>query len=721
MTVFVAAVDLPAAEQAELVADRCGDDAALRARVEELLRHAANEPGEPEAGSTAHAQRPAATSVAGIELGDFVLLEELGRGGMGVVWLARQKSLNRQVALKLVRPSLATSDLLRRLEREAAILGKLQHPGIASVYAVGRAAPGNGGPDSEQHYFAMEYVPGEPLDTYVERHRVDRDGRLALVARICDAVEHAHQRGIVHRDLKPENILVTDEGVPKVLDFGIARATSSDVMTMTLQTAVGQLVGTVPYMSPEQVLGDSSQIDARSDVYALGALLYRLLSGRLPAEVSGRSIPEAARIIRDDEPTRLGTIATTLRGDVETIVHKALEKDRDRRYQSAGALAADLRRHLAHEPIVARPATTLYQLKKFARRHKGLTVGLASAAVVLIAGVVISTSFAIQSQQNATAFERKAYAQGLMLAANALARDDVPAAEQALQGVPERLRGWEWRHLTSRLDMSLAVLPRPEDATHVVSKPWFADDDRTVAVWVWQAERPTQRRLRAWIERWRLPSGERLEPGPSTVVDLGEPPLRLSCQGGLVRRDGEFVEWFESASGKVYRVPWDDFAAPGTIANNFAFTPGATHVAWSVAGIDGRTARPSESITEHGVFLAEVAGDGLRHARRIGSGLPLEIADAGRSVVILQDLVGGVAIWSEADGLRPLEGHSELASSAAANADWSVVATSSNDGAVRTWDGATGRPIARADLQGRIMNWCALGAAADRLLSATQD
>ena len=220
----------------------------------------------------------------------------------------------------------------------------------------------------------MELVRGRRLDDYVRLKELGLEDRLTLLAEIADAVQHAHQRGVIHRDLKPANILVTESGGPKVLDFGLARAAQAELQS-TVQTMAGEVVGTMSYMSPEQVVGDMSELDTRSDVYALGVILYELLSGRLPFDLSRKSLPEAVRIIREEEPARLSSIHRALPADVETIVAKALEKDKLRRYGSAADLAEDIRRFLRNEPIVARRPSASYQVRKFAHRHKGLVGG----------------------------------------------------------------------------------------------------------------------------------------------------------------------------------------------------------------------------------------------------------------------------------------------------------------------------------------------------------
>jgi eukaryotic-like serine/threonine-protein kinase len=318
----------------------------------------------------------------------FDLANPLGSGGMGIVYRAEQLTPDgqvlRAVALKIIRPGVATPAMLRRFEHEAATLAKLQHPGIATIYEAGTFDVGAGA----QPFFAMELVEGVPLTTYAKQQNLGTRERLKMISRICEAVQHAHQKGVIHRDLKPANILISPQGGPKVLDFGVARATDSDLQTTTLRTDIGQLIGTIPYMSPEQASGESDDLDTRSDVYALGVMAYELLAGRLPYNVPGRLIHEAVRIIREEEPTRLSSINRALRGDVEIIVGKALEKEPQRRYQSASDLASDIERYLNDEPIVARPPSAAYQLRKFARRNQSLVVGFASVMIVLVAGLI---------------------------------------------------------------------------------------------------------------------------------------------------------------------------------------------------------------------------------------------------------------------------------------------------------------------------------------------
>ncbi|MEE9296175.1 MAG: tetratricopeptide repeat protein [Phycisphaerae bacterium] len=399
---FQAARRLDPTERAAYLRRASADDETLRARVEAMLAEHDRPPDflrTPiiEKGELLKDMVPRPADIDGAHppqsVGGYTIVRKIGEGGMGVVYEAVQENPQRTVALKLLRPGFTSDSLLHRFRYEAQVLGQLHHPGIAHVYEAGVA---DGGSDQgatraslgPQPFFAMEYICGEALNEYAEHGKLDTRRRLELVAKICDAVQHAHQKGVIHRDLKPQNILVDETGQPKVLDFGVARATDADMRTVTMQTNVGQLVGTLAYMSPEQVLGDSRQLDTRSDVYSLGVILYELVTDRLPQDVRNHSIPEAVRLIREEEPSRLSSIDRRFRGDVDTIAAKALEKDKDRRYQSAAEFAADIRRYLRDEPIAARPASATYQLRKFAKRNKALVAGAVVVFVVLVAGIV---------------------------------------------------------------------------------------------------------------------------------------------------------------------------------------------------------------------------------------------------------------------------------------------------------------------------------------------
>ena len=399
-TIYHAALDEPASRRNEFVRRACDGDSSLEPEVASLLAQTGESSQFLETPALEVAAKEVAFSAASAaaslpdSIGRYRILGLLGQGGMGTVYEAEQDHPRRVVALKIIPSGLVTPEILRRFEKESQALGRLQHPGIAQIYDAGAAVTGSG----PQPYFAMERIHGELLDDFAKSHALDVRAKLVLMIKICDAVQHAHQRGLIHRDLKPGNILVDESGQPKILDFGVARMTEPGDQ-MTLLTDAGKLVGTLAYMSPEQVLGDSLEIDTRSDVYALGVILFQLLTSRLPYEISGRKLPEAAHMIQERDPPPLSATDRRYRGDLETIVNKALEKEKARRYASASDLGADLERYLNDEPIAARPATASYQLRKFARRNRGLVAGGAAAFVVLIAGIAASTWEAIQANR----------------------------------------------------------------------------------------------------------------------------------------------------------------------------------------------------------------------------------------------------------------------------------------------------------------------------------
>ena len=313
-------------------------------------------------------------------IGHYTIISQLGAGGMGIVYAAKQQTPERVVAIKVIRGGAAADEYhVRLFRREAQTLARLKHPSIAAVYEAGRT-------DEGEHFIVMELVVGEPLTDYVRSRPVSRRGRLALFRKICDALTYAHQRGIIHRDLKPSNILVDEQGNPKILDFGLARVSDSEAVRTTM-TDVAHLMGTLPYMSPEEARGEPGEVDIRSDIYALGVVLFELLTDQLPYTVKRTALPQAIKTICEDPPLRPSVVDRSLRGDLETIVLKALEKTPERRYQTVGMLGEDIDRFQADQPILARPAGGLYRFRKFAIRHKLFFVFLAA-----LVGVTITTS-----------------------------------------------------------------------------------------------------------------------------------------------------------------------------------------------------------------------------------------------------------------------------------------------------------------------------------------
>lgn len=326
-------------------------------------------------------------------LNGFHLLRRIGAGGMGIVYEAQQENPSRLAAVKILQNSSVALQNLWRFEHESEILAQLEHPGIASVYASGTFEAGRG----PLPWFAMELVDGAPLHHYCATRQFSIQEKLELLLLICEAVQHAHERGVLHRDLKPANILVQDRpgaesglriGCPKIVDFGLARAETPDRLA-TVRTATGDILGTLSYMSPERFSSEPLLIDARCDVYALGAIGYELLAGRLPHDSRNFTVAEAIRRIEQEEPPLLGQGDRSLRGDVEVIFAKALDKDLSRRYTSVEQFASDIRRFLKHEPVLARPASLSYRLRKFARRNRVLVGGVVSTILALVAGIVL--------------------------------------------------------------------------------------------------------------------------------------------------------------------------------------------------------------------------------------------------------------------------------------------------------------------------------------------
>lgn len=341
-------------------------------------------------------------NLIGTSIGEYHILELIAQGGMGTVFLAKQKVPSRTVAIKIISLGNWSTSARHRFEFESQVLGQLSHPHIAQVYEVGT--------HDDVPFFVMEYVPdGSPITQYVQHHELNIRDRLLLFLDVCDAVQHGHQKGVIHRDLKPGNILVDSEGHLKVIDFGVARSTDSDIAVTTIHTNVGQLIGTLQYMSPEQCEARPFEIDVRSDVYSLGVVLYQLLCGEPPYDVSQISIASAARVICEQEPIRPRMLHRKLRGDLELILLKAIEKDRERRYQSAADLARDIRHFLAHEPIEARPPTLWSRCLRFAARHPIVMTTVTSIfiAASIILGTFLSLRWAEKAPQELVYTENK--------------------------------------------------------------------------------------------------------------------------------------------------------------------------------------------------------------------------------------------------------------------------------------------------------------------------
>jgi non-specific serine/threonine protein kinase/serine/threonine-protein kinase len=422
--IYSAALKQDASRRPEFLRQACGEDTALRQEIESLL-------GD-ERGLGGFLEEPALQAagfgtaagnerwLAGQTLGPYELLELIGAGGMGEVWLAEQRQpVRRRVALKLIKAGMDTREVVARFESERQALALMDHPNIAKVFDAGATPQG-------RPYFVMEYVRGIPITEYCDKHRMTLDDRLELFVHVCEGVQDAHQKAIIHRDLKPSNILVSEvdgKPVPRIIDFGLAKATSQPLTAETLFTQAGAIVGTPAYMSPEQAGSTGADVDTRTDVYSLGVVLYELLVGVVPLDFHKLTLDEILRRLREEEAprpsTKLGALgeqsgtaaqnrgsdppalARQLRGDLDAIALKALEKERARRYATPSELAADIGRYLRHEPVWARPASAGYRARKYVRRHR---VGVAVAAGLLL--VLVSFGVAQTLQLRRTTRER---------------------------------------------------------------------------------------------------------------------------------------------------------------------------------------------------------------------------------------------------------------------------------------------------------------------------
>jgi non-specific serine/threonine protein kinase/serine/threonine-protein kinase len=447
-SIFLAAIDLAdPSERAAYVDQACAGDAELRRRVEELLQ-AHDETGdlEPPVIDDATApldhnapdDRPSPTSILegpGSRIGSYKLLQKIGEGGMGAVYMAEQeRPIRRRVALKIIKPGMDTDQVVARFEVERQALALMDHPNIAKVLDAGTT-------ESGRPYFVMDLVKGVPITQYCDEAKLSPQERLELFMPVCQAIQHAHQKGIIHRDVKPTNVLVTlhdGKPVPKIIDFGVAKAMDQRLTERTYFTAYGALIGTPEYMSPEQAELSGLDVDTRSDIYSLGVLLYELLTGTTPlerAKLREAGYGEILRRIKEEEPPRpstrlshsgdrLASIAATrrteparltklMRGELDWIVMKALEKERTRRYETANGLARDIQRYLDGDPVEAGPPSTSYKLRRFARKHRAALGMLSALAILLIVASVVSTYLAaraVRAEHAATAERNRAIA-----------------------------------------------------------------------------------------------------------------------------------------------------------------------------------------------------------------------------------------------------------------------------------------------------------------------
>jgi WD40 repeat protein/serine/threonine protein kinase len=720
---FDMVLDLPASQRESVLDRECGSDESLKQRI--LAMISAAEDDRFLSGATAdidghdprsagHAASTIAVSTAQVYVGQqidrYTLLEQIGEGGFGSVWAAEQKEpVRRRVALKIIKLGMDTKQVVARFEAERQALAMMDHPNIAKVLDAGAT-------DTGRPFFVMELVKGVPILEYCDKQKLDTKSRLDLFTKVCNAIQHAHQKGIIHRDIKPSNVMITlHDGVPvpKVIDFGIAKATNAELTEKTIYTRHRQMIGTPAYMSPEQAEMSGLDIDTRSDIYSLGVLLYEMLTGTTPftdEELANAGLEGMMRMIREIEPQRpsirftsLGQTAAhtaaqrsvdiqrlglLLRGDLDWIVMKCLEKDRTRRYETASSLAADIGRHLGDEPVVAGPPSAVYKFRKFVKRHRR---GVAAAAIVSAAvvlgglGTAAGLVWALDERARAETSEQQAlldrdaastardsaqassYALGVQLAAQYLTDSQPILAQQALRESAEAMRGWEWRWLNSMADSSIGQLVGHADG---VVDSCFDPAGTVIATASWD------KTARLWDART-----------DALLLTLSSHEADLTSIGfdRTVRRvatasiNGQVIVWHVSDGTVALRIKTGDSAV-----NDLAFSPDDRFIATVMSNGDlalwnaetGSLVYRLESAHGRGALSVDFSQDGEL------------IVTAGRDNM--------ARVWEAANGEQYVSmRHDNRVNRAVFSYDNTMIATASSRGHVQIWDVEAGKRIAR--------------------------
>ena len=726
--IFQNAIEIEdSAKRAKYLENACEGDEKLRAEVYALLK-AHEQAGDyleaPAVDANVTIDRPTRIEGPGTKIGRYELLELIGEGGMGLVYLAEQKEpVKRRVAMKIIKPGMDSAQVIARFEAERQALALLDHPNIAHVFDAGTTETG-------RPYFVMEYVKGMSITRYCDENRLDVEQRLRLFREVCESVHHAHQKGIIHRDIKPSNILVSvhgDRAVPKIIDFGIAKAAASTLTEKTMFTFQGQLLGTPEYMSPEQVDLATQDIDTRSDIYSLGVVLYELLAGVLPFEreslhkiglaelqrtlrelepaspsIRLSNLGQQAKAIADSRMTQVVPLARRLHRELEWIPLKAMRKDRCRRYKSASDMADDIQSYLNGNPLLAGPETAMYRVQKFVHKHAGSVAMVALVAVAIVLGLVASILLGCRAEQarQQEAAARKQVEQALVRAENAekVAREkseelrrtlyvnsiqladakygeaNIRRVRELLESCPNDLRGWEWYRLQHIADQSRMTLRGHSDEVHGMAVS--PDSKRIVSGSVDKT-----------VKVWDVATGAELM--TLRGHDEGVGSVAFSPDGKRI------VSGSEDNTIKI----WD--AATGA---ELMTLRGHSDKVWSVAfSPDGK--RIVSGSRDKMVKVWDVTnGDELMtirgHQRMIG---PVSFSPDGRRIVsgsidwtIKEPWNQTIKVWDAATGaeVMTLRGrHTDIILSIAFSPDGERIVSGSGDKTVKVWDAATGAEI----------------------------
>jgi WD40 repeat protein/tRNA A-37 threonylcarbamoyl transferase component Bud32 len=739
--IFFEALDKATPEERKgYLDDACGHDLTLRRKVEELLEeHFSNDSllQEPTVqGAPTQLDQSPVLEGLGTQIGRYKLLQKLGEGGFGVVYMAEQKEpVKRRVALKIIKLGMDTKQVVARFEAERQALAMMDHPNIAKVHDAGAT-------DAGRPYFVMELVKGVPITKYCDENELTTKERLELFIPVCQAIQHAHQKGVIHRDIKPSNIMVTlHDGVPvpKVIDFGIAKATQQELTEQTIFTQYGQFIGTPAYMSPEQAEMSGLDIDTRSDIYSLGVVLYELLVGRTPLdpkELLSGGLEEIRRRIKEEEAikpsTRLSTLEgpeltavakqrkinpaqlrNALRGDLDWVVMKTLEKDRTRRYETVNGLALDLKRYLGNEPVTAVSPSPGYLIAKFVRRHRATLMAAAVFVLLLVAGTMASTWQAIRATRERDNARHLLYVAKMNLAQQAWEQNNIERLRQMLaetQPLPDR--GFEWYYWEAQTRLARESLRAHEQGVWCMAlsrdgqRLVTGSKDFTVKLWDWK----NGRELRtfppegAWIVSLAFsPDGRRIVSGTSL---------------------GHLSLWDANTGENLFGL--DEAVPPGSQSyTSVAFSPDSQWIGTGSALFDtvrlweARTGQPVLTFTGHvhavtalafspdSKRVASGSSDGTVKIWQVAGGKELLTSnghaaevdcvafsnDGNRFLTASEDSTA--KIWDASSGreLRTLAGHIGPVRSAVFSRDGAQVLTGSSDRTAKLWDAETGRQI----------------------------